>query len=399
MKCIPHHPRWSPLRAAAVTLAFASAACSDAVPGNVTAPPDVPAANSPDQLVARAIAAGLAEQTHRRSLHAALRDSRWMDHKLLLQEYLRTDAGAELASRAAVAAGMSEDAFLAKVSGLAPMDLYLPFREHRLAWRATENVFVVATGSLDPVSAIAYGPDGRAVILRRADGVPNVALLVLHPAEPRIALAPGAIRQSGDAIELPEDAAKGTQAQLLEAGQCTDTIYCDAPELAIMTCPEPYSMDPGAIGYSCGGGGSPPPPPPPGDYITYLRVTENDGWFGGNMEMEFRSIFGGPGGTIPACAYYVATRNGVHEDWEYDRDQINLLLTPSAHFRCLATRRDIEVWEMDGGSASFNQNDKFGYRYNAANFADPRQIVYNVKMDFYHANGNHTTDLRIEARQ
>ena len=372
-------------RIAAVTLLAVSAACRDAAAPTGSAAEDIVSTSSADQLVARGLALALAQETQRENLHAALRDSRWMDHKLLLQDYLRTSQGGDLAARAAAAVGLSEVAFRAEVAGLPHMDLYLPFREHRLAWRAGEDVLVVATRDLDPAQAVAYGPDGRAVVLRQADGVPRRAVLVLHPAEPRINLALGAIRHRGDAIELPEDAAKGTQAQLLVIEPCEpDMIYCDPCDPQMIYCEEPPPPPPPP---------PPPTPPPPGDYITYFRVTENDGWLGGTMEMEFRSIFGGP--TVPYCAYYTAVRDGVHENWA---NYVNLLLTPASHKNtCFAQRRVITVMEMDGGDFSFNDDDFYGQRMNAANFQLPREIYYNSPMVFS-ILGSHKADVTIVAK-
>ena len=373
-------------RIAAVTLLVVSAACRDsAAPTGSASAEDIVATSSADQLVARGLALALAQETQRENLHAALRESRWMDHKLLLQDYLRTSQGGELAARAAAAVGLSEVAFRAEVAALPHMDLYLPFREHRLAWRAGEDVLVAATRDLDPAQAVAYGPEGRAVVLRQADGVPRRALLVLHPAEPRISLARGAIRQSGDAIELPEDMAKGTEPQLLLIPICEpDVIYCDPCPPNVIYCEEPPPPPPPP---------TPPPPPPPGDYITYFRVTENDGWLGGTMEMEFRSTFGGP--TAPLCAYNTVARNGVHEN---QATYVNLLLTPASHaFQCFGQRRLIVVMEMDGGDVSFNDDDFYGQRMNAANFQLPREIYYNSPMVFS-ILGSHKADVTIVAK-
>jgi hypothetical protein len=372
-------------RTAAVTLLVVSAACRDAAAPTASTSAEDVVAGSADQLVARGLAVALAQEAQRENLHAALRDSRWMDHKLLLQDYLRTSQGAELAARAAAAVGLSEVAFRAEVAGLPRMDLYLPFREHRLAWRAREEVFVVATRDLDPAQVVAYGPDGGAFALRKADGTPGRALLVLHPAEPRISLARGAMRNRGEAIELPEDAAKGTEAQLLVIPICEpDMIYCEQPcAYDITYCEEPPPPPPPP---------TPPPPPPPGDYITYFRVTENDGWFGGSMEMEFRSIFG----DAPSyCASYTAARNGVNEN---QATYVNLLLTPASHaFLCLGKRRRITVMEMDGGDFSINDDDFFGQRMNAPNFASPQEIFYNFPMVFS-ILGSHKADVTIVAK-
>jgi hypothetical protein len=208
-------------------------------------------------------------------------------------------------------------------------------------------------------------------VLRR-DGVPDLPLLVLHPAEPRIALAPGAIRRAGESVEGPEDEKAGTEIRISYVEPCDEsTLICEYPE------PPDY----------------PAPSPTPGDYMTYFRVSENDGFLGGTMEMEFRSILGGP--ASPVCAYDVIAYTGVHENRDY---YVNLLLTPASHLsNCFRLRRVIQVWEMDGGSFSLNQNDFFGERYNAADFQYPQEIFYNLPMPFY-SGGAHRANATIQAR-
>jgi hypothetical protein len=109
--------------------------------------------------------------------------------------------------------------------------------------------------------------------------------------------------------------------------------------------------------------------------------------------MEFRSIFGGP--TVPYCAYNTAVRDGVHEN---QATYVNLLLTPASHANtCFAQRRVIVVMEMDGGDFSFNDDDFYGQRMNAANFALPREIFYNFPMGFF-TGGSHRADVTIVAK-
>jgi hypothetical protein len=352
-------------------LLLMAAACSDSSElAEITAPARATEAISSDDVVARALAMALANEPERRALHAALRDSPWMDHKLILQEYLSTAPGTALAARAAAASGLTESAFREHVRTLPRMDLYLPFRDHRLAWRASDELLVVATRNLDPDEVAAFASSGARVTLRQADGVPTRSVLVLHPAEPRIALVKEALRTSGEAIELPEDDAKGTETHYAFIEPCDPiAITCEQPE------PPPSY---------------PPAPPKPGDYITYFLVSENDGFLGGTMEMEFRNIYGGP--FPPVCAYYAVAYNGVHENRAYN---VNLWFGTAGF--CFGEHRAIQVWEMDGGSFSLNQNDPFGQRINEARFQPPQEIYYNFPMRFP-VTGPHHAELTIVQR-
>src|SRR5436853_3263160 len=63
------------------------------------------------QQVAHGIAMALGETPQRKGLLDAMRDSRWNEHKLTLQEFSRTYRGGVLINAAAAAAGMQVDAF------------------------------------------------------------------------------------------------------------------------------------------------------------------------------------------------------------------------------------------------------------------------------------------------
>jgi hypothetical protein len=212
------------------------------------------------QPVARGIAAALRSPEIRATLLAAMQDSPWREHKLTLQEFARSTEGHKFMQLAADGVGMTESAFLTLVTQLPGMDLYLPFREHRLGWSGEAELLVGTTFDGNAPELVAYSSAGEARVLRLSDGMPGVPLLLLQPAERKQRVhAPSGGTPS---VEHP-----GELAMLIEE--------CD-PETAIEPC------DPGGGGG--GGGGS----PTPGVYVTHFHGFDDDGWFG-DLEMLFRS--------------------------------------------------------------------------------------------------------------
>ncbi len=186
-----------------------------------------------------------------------MRDSRVTDHKLVLQEYLQSKKGGDLVTEVAAALGSTPAAVLALVGELPPMDLYVPFRAHRLAWKGSPNLIVAASFEPDAPFLTAYDMRGGANNLGLADGVPERTLIILHPAEPKGTRPASEPASSGEAIQDP-----------LESGV---TVTCGC---------ELIPIDPG-------GGGS--VAPVPGIVVTQFYSYRGDGWWG-SLEMEFRSL-------------------------------------------------------------------------------------------------------------
>ncbi len=199
--------------------------------------------------VAQGLARAMSSADLRLLLRDALRDSRVTDHKVLLQSFSRTSAGRTVTAHAATSLNLTTPQFESSLQTLPEMDLYMPFRAHRRAWRGTNDVLVAA--SFDPNAAIleAFDVNGMSHRLNLADGVPSRPLVILHPSEPKRPLT--AIEPSGgETVEQPPLIVAG-----LEEGEN-------------------------------GGGGS--GSPPVGVYLTRFYSYRNDGWWG-SLEMEFRS--------------------------------------------------------------------------------------------------------------
>ncbi len=208
-----------------------------------------------------ALARAMADPTLRAELRDAFRDSRLTDHKLSLQEFAAKATSGALVGSAAVRTGSSPWRLLDSLPSLPEMDLYVPFREHRRTWRATDDVLVAVAFDANAPTLETYDVRGHLVVLRLEDGVPRRPLVIMHPAEPKFTRASNQPVGIGAIIE-PD---------------CEPTLRSE------------LSSSEEDCGGGGGGGGGGPTPPAPGVYITGFFSPRGDGWFGSSLEMEFYS--------------------------------------------------------------------------------------------------------------
>lgn len=196
-----------------------------------------------------------------------MRASRVTEHKLVLQEFVRTPAGQHMLRAAAAASGTTVSGLAGQIAELPAMDFYAPFREHRASWRGSTDVVVAATLDENAVNVLAYGTDGARVALDARDGVPGRPLLLLHPAErksPRFNPQPDT---PGDVIQDFGD------------GESSGTININCTGCEVDHNP----------GESSGGGGGGSTAPADTAWVEDLWVSNRDG-FGAN-EIELRTRF------------------------------------------------------------------------------------------------------------
>lgn len=179
--------------------------------------PAAPSASLGDR-VARALAAGLADEAVRLQVRDAMRASPLNEHKLVLQEFASTAAGQALVQASAAAAGVDAATLAGWIRQLPAMDFYVPVLEHRLSWTGSADVVLGLNLDVDDTSLTAYGTDGAVLQLDRRDGVPARAVLILHPAEPTWNRPQGATRRAGSVIQ-DADESTASMAVSVDAGQ------------------------------------------------------------------------------------------------------------------------------------------------------------------------------------
>jgi len=135
------------------------------------------------ETITRGFALALSDPAVSGRLRDALRDSPFNEHKLLLQDFARTDTGQLLIGAAASELNQPVSELERLIKGLPLLDLYLPVRAHRTTWAGTSGLLVASVLS-SPPSLMAYDALGEPVVLD-PDRAPEDPVLVMHPAEPR----------------------------------------------------------------------------------------------------------------------------------------------------------------------------------------------------------------------
>jgi hypothetical protein len=364
-----------------LTLALAAGlgACVDAPTATVQAP--LTASHSlsvPTPADAQSIAQGLAlamrDPSIRRQVHSAMRESRFNEHKLVLQDVANTAAGDRILGAASAALGQNLGSIKNTIANLPALDFYLPFRSHRQTWKPTADVYVAVTFDPDAPTITAYGTNGKTLSLRLADGTPAVPLIILHPAEPKVIRGAPLAQSDPDLIESPS------------ASPSANKSIGSAPTAVAFTVVPPD-------GGGGGGGGT-----PAGTYINYFNIQVGDGWFG-DSEMQFSSsaVVGYQGfvtGNNGTSHYMVSTascpmgtygQNGVAEDQGYSG---LFMLSPSLHLGTPVTCNGqsamyaIHIEEIDGGANG--ANDDYGWRlYSSSAGGYPLGAAHDVIYSFY----------------
>lgn len=228
--------------------------------------------------VARSLAMAMAEPRVRASVIRGMQGSPYNEHKLVLASFLDGPAGGEL--RASAGVHGATEALLHQVETLFPdgLDFYLPSRDQRRNWAGSDRLLVVGVADLDATEAYAFDVDGNPSLISSVDVPGYDAVIVIHPAEPKVARTSTA----------------SAGAQTVETGP--EAAVIPGPVMNAVCNPEVSDCsgegDPGGgtggggAGGGGGGGGSPPPATPK-TRVTSILPDFDDGIFGGDLELYF----------------------------------------------------------------------------------------------------------------
>lgn len=221
--------RWKPLAIACGALAVLASACDS---GRQPALPDAAAvaptmsqgeAQAAGEAFARALALSMNQPGLRATLHRAMRESRFNEHKLVLQAFAETPAGGRMMRGMAAANGVEEETVRAWIAQLPRMDFYVPFVEHRRAWAGSGDVVVGANMRIDETRFTGYAPDGSALQFDTRAGTPSPTVIFLHPAEPKAVRRP--TRSTTTAYEGIEDPdAQESTVTMVDAGDAEPNL-------------------------------------------------------------------------------------------------------------------------------------------------------------------------------
>lgn len=217
-----------------------------------------------DQL-ARSLAMAMSEPQARAAVIRGMQQSPHGEHKLEMDSFLQGE-GDQV--RESARAHGATDALLSQLESLFPdgLDFYVPSRSQRKVWAGNASLLVVGVADLDAQSARAYDTAGDEHQITGVEVPGYDAVIVVHPAEPKVERVTAAGLQEGTI----EDA--GSESSAFDPGATMDaTCHPDDP------C-------------NGGGGGGGPPPPTPTTRVTSVFPDFDDGPFGGNVELYFVTV-------------------------------------------------------------------------------------------------------------
>lgn len=253
-------------------------------------------------MVARAFGLALSSPALRMGVLRAMRASPWVEHKLVLSDFLLTPSGRARLAAGASAIGTTAEELAATIAALPPMDLYVPSREDRRTWRGTSDIVVAVALGADLSSVTGYSVSGGAVRFGDRNSLApgrrrGPVLLLLQRAEDKGRRAmpqpdvPGTtIQDEGDgevAVQIVHrlgngdsvvtDLAPGASGRWVPIGSTSSGAGASEPGAVTTssdgtegTCDPTTAFLPCDDGSGGGSGYVPPPPPPDTTFLTRL---------------------------------------------------------------------------------------------------------------------------------
>lgn len=204
----------------------------------------------------------MGEPEVRTSVIRGMQGSPFNEHKLVLHSFLQGPGGGEL--RSSARAHGATAALLGQVEELFPdgLDIYVPNRSQRRNWTGSNRLLVAAVTDTDATEATAFDTDGNQHLISAVEVAGYDAVVVIHPAEPKITRASSA--PAGRTTIEGDIGVVGIDPGSTMNAECN-------PEL--VNCNEPPPP--------------PPPPPTPKTRVTSILPDFDDGIFGGDLELYF----------------------------------------------------------------------------------------------------------------
>lgn len=213
--------------------------------------------------IARLVAVAMDNEPARQHLKRDMRAAPFREHKLELAGYLRSNSGKALLRRMAALDGGDEDAILATIAAIRPLEFYMPVATHRESWTGKADILVVS--QLDQwTPIIAFDETGKEVTLDRK----------VAPAQPTLSIIPVETR-----FNQPMDPTSSRNVRD-QNGEAIGTLeQASLRSSSLIACGETCG--------GAGGGGGGTAPIPPGFYLEFSRILDaKEPWFRGDPEIE-----------------------------------------------------------------------------------------------------------------
>ncbi|HEU4455715.1 MAG TPA: hypothetical protein VFR81_21810 [Longimicrobium sp.] len=326
------------------------------------------------QDLARTLALTLEQPGMRAAVHQAMQSSRYNEHKLVLQEFAATPAGARVIRGMAAAGRVDESVVRGWIQQVPSMDLYVPFVEHRRGWTGTGDVVVAANMDVDDTRFTGYAPDGSSTRFDSRAGTPEPTVVFLHPAEDK-------------AVRADADKDRGNRPTIEDPSTPVSTVVViDGSGKAVAPAPVANPSD-GTPMYAITSTST---------YSGYLQSYRNyDGDGVGGIELYVQHFAGQYGAKIDGASI---PENSRFTSWGYEYDEVT---EPHDQMWFSSTTDTwITVHEKDQWSNDYWGEGKFGgfgsfvhrfypgtpvkYVQFGTSCSDPAACLDNAKVDIYY---------------
>ncbi|MCR4338428.1 MAG: hypothetical protein NUW01_00925 [Gemmatimonadaceae bacterium] len=367
------------LLAGIVGLALACTGMPDSVlaPTETTADiTSIESSTGAGQWLSQGIAVALSDPKVRLLVKDAFRNSPYTEHKLVIQDWLRTAEAEPVVRLIAAGLNMTSLGLLARADSLPRLDFYVPRKADRRAWSGTPHVFVALDLDGDHRSLNGFS-SARPGLVRNATFAEP--LILLHPEEPKGHRIGRQQQRAGPTIQDSDD------------GEVAIVIVRSLPDGTTSSVDVGRENSPGSPpgpswyievesdpGYSSSGGGASPPDTTLLGVLEVLDICDNWDCYQGN-EFDFRTKYFSSNGTELAAQTLMVT--GIPAD---SRTIVNQPLIFRELLAYTTNYMQIFVKEIDGWP---NPDDSW----------DPDPVViWNWNGDQFAWNGDQfgTGDLR-----
>lgn len=306
----------------------------------------------------------------------AWRASLLTGHKLILQEYVTTSAGQPLLAALAKRLRKPPGDVIAAMATLPRLDFFVPFREHRLSWRGSDDFLVVATARTSGVAKLpGFTSGGEPADLALDGTTPTRPIILVAPSKPssrRVAPQPST---PGDVIQAPTDGEEsGVVTYFRNPGdsvvvQLADLVGPQRADGSVSSLSSDTCIDTcdgsGGSGGSGGTGGNPPPGynlPLDTIYVRAFQIRWVNEFEIGGHEVEFWATLYGDGGSSVFAKYRrdgveACSRFGDCIAWQSKEPGVPLFIKPAGPFGQI----DVDIYELQWYGPDYHGSTQYDY--------------------------------------
>jgi hypothetical protein len=274
-----------------LVLSLAVAACGDlGTTSSVSSRVKLSPEEQSLQALSSAAATALAEPQVRADVRDAMRASLLVEHRVAFRGYLESPGGARMLASMAHAMDTEPAAVLSALARLPDLDFYVPSREDRRTWQASDNLIVAgALRLLGDGRLVGFTPAGTVVPVAFEKRRPGVVVFHVTPAGERFRRVNPQSPLPGSVIEDADDGTYGGRFTWTPAGG--ESVAIELADMAGVsrTGTARFTMICDPMAKSCEEDGSGGSDPAPADTtrLDYFYIHYQEGYGCGGADPSF----------------------------------------------------------------------------------------------------------------